>query len=479
MLSHGLAIQRVFCVVCVLTLAIGGFMLAWLVPIGQMPDEWLHWESGLVRYESLFKIASGSVCSKQFDVPLYFGTERMRFDPHAKVQPGLYEGVAGLAPRCATERLGYGHRLTYFGVAPAQLMAFGRTPEAKAVSAFYLTRVFHGIGVASLLIALLWRMRSRVMPGLALTCALFAAPIVWQQSFAVSSDPAVFVGTLACVHLLVGRPKWGWSLALVALVWSALATKVVYLPAFLGTALVPIALSWRRDERPPPSVLGLPILMALLALASHALATTILSAANPFPYPGVDAVAQIAIAKRHPWDVVKAVLPYAHWFLKAPLLGRTPLGWLDTVPEPSAIRVWMAFFGFAALSDGVVLLAMFASASGSIARSRGRAALSRISLASVLAIASYAFTGALIGLSMYFVATPVGGPEVVGVQLRYYVPVFILFFALPGVVLANLPDASPGGPAPTGTQIGAGAVAAALSLALICQTFYRVLERYY
>ena len=476
-LPHCLAVQRAFCAVCALTFTIGGFTLAWLIPVGQMPDEWLHWESGLIRHESFFSRASGSLCSKQLDVPFYFGTERIRFDARAKIQPGLYEGASALQSRCATEHLGYGHRLTYFGIPAAQRMAFGRSDEARAVSAFYLTRMFHGIGVTSLLVALLWRTRGMVLPGLAMVFGLFLAPIMWQQSFAVSADPVVFMGTLACVHILLGRPGWGWSAALMAVVWSALATKVVYLPAFVGTALVPSILFWRGERRPPRSALGVPIVMAVLALTSHALGTTLLS--DPNPNPGVDTVAQIAFARSHPWPVAKAVLPYAHRFLEAPSLGRTPLGWLDTVLEPSAIRVWTTLFWFAALSDALVLLAVLASARGSFASSLGRLTASRTFLASAFAIASYAFTGALIGLSMYLLFTPVGAPDVLGVQLRYYVPLFILFFALPGVLIHDLRGSSPTGPAPTGAQFGAGAIAAALAFVLICQTAYKILERYY
>jgi hypothetical protein len=139
----------------------------------------------------------------------------------------------------------------------------------------------------------------------------------------------------------------------------------------------------------------------------------------------------------------------------------------------------MGLFGLAALSDALVVFAMLASAGGSVTTGLGRLTAGRASFAGGLAIASFALTGALIGLSMYLVFTPVGAPEVIGVQLRYYVPVFILFLALPSVILAELQDAPAGGPASTRAQIGAGVVAGALALALVSQTLYRVLERYY
>jgi uncharacterized membrane protein len=438
----------------------GSVMLSLAVPPLQMPDETAH----AMRAAH---VADGHVFGEVIDVPRGDGT--MVPIHGGMIDPALVATIQSFMPlvsrpdRRATaamwqpplpwssERVRTVAISTMypppFYLPQAAAVGIGRAAGWTVVNTLTAARIANALCAAvlgALAIALaggaaVWLFAVLTLP-MSLSCLTTGGPDALMLAC------SALAAALAGQGLRTGAGERG------ALAWLVLLLSLVITirPAYLGLALVPLALgglSWRRR-----------LAGGAIVLAAGLGWSALVSGGGGMPkfgaFQGADPNAQIALLLSEPWRVPAIAqatleqlwLAYAYTFVGV-------LGWLDTFLPPAYYR-----------AAGIMLAAAaVATVLGGTRMTCGRFRPLWILAAVVLSL------GGIFGI-LYLTWTPPGQAIVHGVQGRYFLPLALLLgAALPSFALARL--------APLRHALVGGV--AAFSILSLGVTLNAVIARYY
>ena len=406
---------------------IGGFLFTFLLPPFQAPDENVHWTAGYQRVERLITLgkANPRYCLFANTLPQQFEVGRLAFKPGEKVRSGVFAEVRRIKRFCAPVTLSYGFVGSYPGIVAARAIVFRENsrPE-RTLEVFYLSRLLHGLGIA----LLLWRLISLMkksgqpLPGILTAISIAVAPLMLQQSFAISSDCVVLALSISLITVIFlwNHTGWGDWLVLAGLGIAVGLTK----PPALPVMVVGIGIGWWIARREGVGGSGWKIKAALAALLLAIVSGAWMTMQDHSP-PAHQANGrdlgvgkQLAYMARAP---LESLLTVNHGFLSRMTIKAHsgPLGWLDAPISKWTKRFWCLLLMFAVLLDLLAALAV-----------RGTRAMPMAMLGLGLYLSGFALS-----LALYLTWTSVGGTVVEGLQGRYFLPIALLMpFALFGVV---------------------------------------------
>lgn len=407
--------------------AIGTALLSLTVPPLQTPDEPMH----AMRAAH---VADGKLFGEVFDMPT--GDGRTFPANGAHVDPAL---IAAMQPFSVLmfhpER-----RAAPAMWQPPFTWSTGRV-QTHVITTMYPPMLYLpqaatiGVGRAAGWGVLDTLTRARIVNGMcavalsALAIALAGGAAVWL--FAILTLPMSLSGMstmgpdallLACSALaaaLAWRGLRGMeSRRTLAVIVALLVLVITTRPAYVGLALVPLALgfaAWRARLAGAAIVLGAGVGWSVLM--------SVIGAPNVGAFQGANPGAQIALMLSEPWRILAVAqatlgqmwVGYAYSFLGV-------LGWLDTLlPQ--------AYYHNAGLMLAVAAVATLLAPRARMAWRGGPGWIA----GSVLAC-----LGGIFGI-LYLTWSPVGGPVVHGVQGRYFLPMaMLLAVAVPTLGTARL-----------------------------------------
>jgi uncharacterized membrane protein len=416
-------IYLIFCAPLVLA-------LVYILPPFQAPDEASHFyravqlSHGEMRptlvYNSYRQGAGGTVdASAHRLIARYCGTPN--WNCRLKTRPPLADLVDTNAAPADTEArqvVAFSNTVVYLPLAhavPALAITVARSIGISAIGWLYAGRAAAGLfAIAISYIAL--RLTRFQRPAL-LIFAIATLPMVTSMDMAIGADSAVIsCGLLLmaiCVRLLDGRTdnKWLWTILVLAVVYAA-AAKLAYLPL----AFIPFACAAACDR---PRVLVGTALVAAVAVGVL-LAWSAVIHADVFPISldlRVDPPGQVAFVRDHPIAFFDVLLK--SMILESPHVGSELIG--------SRLAAWNVFLPKQLFALSAITLALASLASG-VNVPDLRVRFITMALLAAGASATFAF--------LYLQNSIVGGPEVIGYQGRYLLPL-LPFIAL---VLPKLGD---------------------------------------
>jgi len=387
-------------------LGANGVLMIWLLPPFQGPDENKHWKAALAMYRPDAKPASALR-----DLPNLLDAEAPRW--HAEVafpaQP-----LRGTATRYipAGEQAGVGYAGPWaYPVVGFVSLFFPRVDSLnEALTFYYCCRIVP-------LILLLFLVTSLWQRGLAAwTLVTFLSlPLVMQQFLVVSTDTVPNLGTLAAL-LLFSRPQGLWSLlgltllcVLVVLAKPPIYAVILLLPAW--------HLPWSRLLR-WQVLLPAALAAAAAMVAAYFILWGVVKKTDDTLATDAQRQLEFLFTSQGLENFGHALLEYPTRFLN-PEYWWSPLGWLDTPLSDLHKNLLWASLLLAIVLD-------LAHIGRGVAR-YWRELLEGIGLAVLHGI----FVWVSLGLVMYLTITPYGESYIVGMQVRYMIPVVLLALTLP------------------------------------------------
>ncbi len=399
--------------------------LAFLTPPFQVPDEPQHFFRAYQLSEfSLRSVVQGQGAGASLPASLpelvehFLGT-RAVLAPRPVKPAKLRETLAAATPLDPARRVFVDFSNTAFYAPPAYLpqaaaMAAGRWLGLGPLGLLYAARLMNGLCAVGIVTTAL-----RLLPfGRAAACVVALLPMVLYEFASAAPDAALialsFLFTALAVRALGAGQRRPPEILAACLAGAAIcAFKPVYAPLLLIAAPV----RWRQaTPRAAPMV---PLLIAATSMIAAVLWFAFSAHAIHLARQGADAARQFALMQAHPLGALtllaRSLLVQSPWLLLG-AIGR--FGWLT---------IWLPNLLYA-LPAAAFLCAVWAGTEPAARLSVRHAAWHvALILASTL----------LIMFSLYLVWTPVGAPNVEGVQGRYLLPLaplaaVTLSGALPG-----------------------------------------------
>ena len=447
--------------------------LAWLMPPFQNPDELAHFQridqlsrGGVIGHRFGRGYSGGAVDAhiEQAHAPFAL----LPFHPERKVSSDML---------ARAERLGWGGEPTLnqfpntsiyspFCYLPAvAVVTVGKLAGLPLVETLRLTRVVNGLVAVSIATAAI-AIAGAPAP---LLFAVLTLPMALGQMAAVSQDGLILALTALAVAMVTrGLGLGGWSRGALTALCVCLAVVCAARPPYAPLALTILALpgvAWRRRLVGAGAIVGIVAGWSLLAAT---LAQVVIDQPDVFPNPA----AQLQRLLEAPGQVlpiaVNTLSRYASSYAEQ-FVGT--LGWFDVI-----LPRWL--HGAAALSLGLALLATLggrlpadAASSPAAPLAAPLAAPSAVARVRAAAAAGILLAGAAIFAIQYLTWTDVGGPVVLGVQGRYFLPLALMcgLVALP--VARRLPCAA--------AQAATRLVVAGLPFLFVPTMIGHIVERYY
>lgn len=406
---------------------VGTVLLSLAVPPLQTPDEPMH----AMRAAH---VADGKIFGEVFDMPTGDGRtfpangahvdpalvaamhpfSTLMFHPERRATPGMWQPPFTWSPGRVQTHVITAMYPPMLYVPQAATIRVGRAAGWGVLDTLTRARIMNGICAVALS---------------ALAISLSGGAAVWL--FAVLTLPMSLSGMstmgpdallLACSALVAALAWRGLrgmeSRRTLAVIVALLVLVITTRPAYVGLALVPLALGfapWRARLAGAAIVLGAGI--------GWSAVMSVIGAPNVGAFQGANPGAQIALLLSEPWRILAVARDtlahmwagYAYSFLGV-------LGWLDTLLPQS-------FYRNATILLGVAAAAMLLAPPARIAWRGGPAWIVGSVLASL---------GGIFGI-LYLTWSPVGGPVVQGVQGRYFLPLaMLLAVAVPTLGTARL-----------------------------------------
>lgn len=417
---------------CVLLLALlGALPLVLLIPPLQVPDEPQHFERAY-QISQLHLLAEGRDGKAGGMLPASLsdmvrdelGTTDLEADRPVTARP-LARTLAGLSRPLAPERQAF---TVFTGAAPysplpyapqAVAIAAGRAAGLGPLGLLYAARLANALS-AILLLVLAVRVAPFAREALAFAGLL---PMALYQYASASPDAVTIGATLLFTALALRALVAGWtgrSLVAATLLGAVFCShKPVYAPLLL-IALVPPLL--RAGQRRPALVANGLILLVALGTAIGWLALN--RSLSLTRLPGTDVARQVAFVTGDP-------LGFAA-ILRANLMGQAFRYWVEMI----GVIGWLAV----PLPAITYTLALFVMVLAVLIRRPEEPALPRIAGVWQLLLVTGCIL--LVELALYLTWNPVGWPEIVGVQGRYFLPLAAPFLAGVGTLLRLPADAA-------------------------------------
>jgi len=391
-----------------------------IVPPFQVPDEIAHWKTAM--YRSSF---AAEKCQPGMGLPDQFDYE--------KVWRGSPIGFRKIQTTygCLDAEFYYGNFLTYPGIWLTRWWANAGSESRVWMILFYLTRLFQGICVGA---ALLYLYKSVQVPGVATLTVLCLSPLFLQQSFGVTADGVVLsYSILLIAWLLNNRPfrlakKRDYWLEWITLGFGFIASTTKA-PILLAGLFV-LGLAWMRGNpmRNSKWIHKNSLLFSMIAVwigvtayCSHVSFGKALAFDQFVPgfkrvlqFGPVDPSAQIEYLKHHIslWPSI-FLAPLGEFFHLQSYTGH--MAWWTMTSSKLTIRLWQF------LVAAVLLLELRRVRPS---RVNGKVALLTVLFGLIVLVSAVAQE-----LAVYLTYTPVGYPQPLGLQARYFYPLLLLTFA--------------------------------------------------
>jgi hypothetical protein len=401
--------------VLVLFLGMGAFQVSALPPF-QVPDEKMHWVTGLNRVHRTFGQA-GPLCSTEISLARQFiDPQNPGGAPLRKIAP---DQVRALNPECESAEIPYGSALTY----PQLWISHGYhlwVDDSNPIRTLAVARLSAGLLILlAALSAARAAHRSRNSGSVAavwVTLVLLLSPIGSQQSFAVSPDVVTMAFAILVMSLVTAGSVWT---ALQWMFFIFVCAAAIPAKPFMALLVLPSLWLGRQQTRR--------IRWAAVILFVSGIALGISAPALNTSGPGANSTLQKSLILKSPiqttWLIAKTTAKIGGFYSHR-LLAR--LGWLDHAPSALTFALYVLFLAM------TYWLA--------IPRSRFNNSPRRHWAFDLLTVGIWFGSASLITLMMYLVWTPPGFDGVSGLQGRYFLP---LHLVLIGYLWARFSSTSP------------------------------------
>ena len=351
--------------------------------------------------------------------------ERLPFKPEEKLTVEQFREQWRASPALGSEAMQKRTFVDFHGVvryspvayAPQALgLAVARMLDARVLGAVYIGRLANLLATVACFGLALWLLRERADAAWVMSVFMLMPTAVFEVS-SLSTDAQIF-GTFALVFGLYLRMRRGFSWALFAAGLVLSAVMALGKPGY-GLACLIFAFAvpppWKRRS------------YALLALLTVILGLTVLWSQLSAPLfvetlADADPRAQVMSMLGHPLSVLSLLrdtVLLSGERLAIELVGN--LGWLDTLlPFPLIYVSWLLM--------GVALVVSADDRGGSKWGS-----IHNLGAAVVLVL----LLGA-VSLGLYLIWTPVGAPAILGLQGRYFLPLYWLgWLSIPHLTVSD------------------------------------------
>ena len=407
-------------------------IFVYLLPPFQGPDEFNHWNNAINKFH---RITEGGVyCGKDPWLNGYFQDERIRFKPHEKMAPGLYEKLNWDGKSCGPyPKLSY-PSLAYFPTLVSKVLISGEEKLGrKAVDVYFLSRILSALATVLVLwrVVTLARHNRYELQGYFLLLTFLLCPIFIQQSVVVSGDLAINLAALAAMPLLLSRSELHFR----DLIWIGLlsivasTTKPVTIPILMCCFAAHGVLILRERG------LGFNKAAICFGLAAILIPAYMIQQkynGNPGGAPDwANPPDQIQFLKDNPKVGAEVLIKSTVAFFGFEKLS-FGYGWIpvsfdsvDTSLRKVTRNVWIALMALGAMAE----LLYFAI------RKEGEATWPTKTESSLNVLSLSALCVGALGtaLAMYLYFTPVGHHSVEGLQGRYFFP-----FVMIGLVILTI-----------------------------------------
>lgn len=420
-LAQHLALLRRLCCqpafISTILLGLHGVLMIWLLPPFQGADENRHWKQAV----SLFR-NDGQPGSILYRLPVIHDAESPRWRSEVPFHAANLHAMPEIA-RERSENSGVGY-VKHWGYPIVGLVSLLFPPVHtlnEALIFYYTCRVI-ALVILLAIVFCLWRWG---LGSWALVTFL-SFPLVMQQCTVVSTDTMLNLGTLLAVLLFKRHQLVNTNASWIALFFVCCLVVITKPPIYLPILILPAwFLPWSKAFRP---AFWIPFLVGLFVLGSVGVWYLWRIVDNEGMALGEQARKQLYYVFTGPGFVqfFQASMEYPTRFL-APSHWWGPLGWLDTnLTELHKALLWVS------LSVAFILdIARWIN----WLRATGTASLWNLIEPVVVCLLNLLFVWWSLALVMYLTITPYQCDSIVGMQVRYMIPVALLFLAWPATLL--------------------------------------------
>lgn len=394
-------------------LAVQGVVMIWLLPPFQGPDENRHWKTAVEFFRR-----DGQEGSALYRLPVLLDAESPRWRSEIPYRPNnALSALEESRPRAETVKVTYTKHWGYPTVGLVSLLFPPVATLNEALLFFYACRL---VNLACLLVLVAYAWKLGVGSWTLVTFLSF--PLVLQQCVIVSTDTVHNLGTFWAVLLFCRQRQQGstwnwWLLLLVSFLVVAAKPPIYLMILFLPAWFLP----WQQLRQARywvPALLGG---VALLAVGIWYLWYIVDGSGMQL---GNEARAQLqyVLTGSGLTQFIQAAMDYPYRFLNPESWFR-PLGWLDTnLSGLHMALLWLSFWIAVMLDIGTLF-------------SRLKVTGVQPLLGALPVIAGSAVSGIFVwwslALVMYLTISGYQSTGIVGMQVRYMVPVIFLFLLWP------------------------------------------------